>query len=161
MHGVQGALKVFSQTRDRGDILRYPRWHLLQQGQWLEHRLQRGQVQGKRVIAWLSDVGQRDQAEALVGAEVWIARSDLPPPAPGEYYWADLIGCRVVNDAGVELGEVQEMIETGANDVMSLHSEQGGQLVPWAYGSIVTAVDVNERVITVAWDDERDAPDDA
>ena len=42
----------------------------------------------------------------------------LPPPKPGEYYWVDLEGLRVVNVEGVDFGTVSHLFATGANDVL-------------------------------------------
>ena len=57
------------------------------------------------------------QVQHLVGREVYVRRSQLPPPADDEYYWHDLLGLQVVTDAGRRLGELSSIIETGSNDV--------------------------------------------
>src|SRR5690606_33241616 len=75
-------------------------------------------VDGQGHRRHLPDVADRDAADALRGTEVWVARSALPPPKPGEYYWVDLEGLRVVNREGVDFGRVSHLFSTGANDVL-------------------------------------------
>ena len=153
VHGVQGWLKVFSETRQRDDILSYKTWILLHNGQYHSKALRRGNLQGKRVLAWLDGVTSRDEAERWVGAEVFIERACLPElPNEGEYYWVDLIGCDVYNDLGLWLGAVAAMMETGANDVLVLDRDGREVLVPWVYGHTIVSVDVAQKRIVAAWD---------
>ena len=79
-------------------------------------------------------------------------RSALPPAGPGEYYWVDLIGSTVVNEAGEALGTVTDMMETGVHDVMVL--KQGGRdrLIPFVQGPIVQSVDCEAGRIVVSWE---------
>ena len=69
----------------------------------------------------------------------------------GEFYWTDLIGSRVVTTGGVDLGEIERMMETGANDVMVV---RGGveRLIPFLFGSVVQSVDLDEGGGTVVVD---------
>jgi len=63
-------------------------------------------------------VEDRNAAELLGGADIEVERSALPPTAAREYYRDDLIGLRVVNGAGRELGRVSHFIEAPAGAVM-------------------------------------------
>ncbi|WP_065958333.1 ribosome maturation factor RimM, partial [Acidithiobacillus thiooxidans] len=75
----------------------------------------------------------------------------LPDLEPGEYYWRDLIGMRVLNQEGLLLGKVTAFLETGANDVMVLDDEKGGELlIPWSDTS-AAGVDQSAGLITVDW----------
>ena len=64
------------------------------------------------------DCNDRDRAATLLRSEIAVRRSQLPPPEPGEYYWADLEGLRVVTLGGIDLGTVAAVFATGANDVL-------------------------------------------
>ena len=75
------------------------------------------------------------------------------PPAPGEYYWVDLEGLRVVTVEGVELGHVAHMLSTGANDVMVVHGERE-RLLPFVQPDYVKGVDFDTGTVTVDWDPE-------
>lgn len=125
---------------------------------------------GDLVIASAQDLQDRDAAEALRGARVFVSRSSFPTATEGEYYWVDLIGLTVVNREGLELGEVVGLIETGAHDVLrvqppvsapdaaSAAAGKGGPeieppqecLIPFV-SAYVDAVDMSARRITVDW----------
>ncbi|MEK9802261.1 MAG: ribosome maturation factor RimM [Curvibacter sp.] len=106
------------------------------------------------VVASAHDVSDRDAAEALRGARIFIARSSFPTPDPDEYYWVDLIGLAVVNREGVVLGTVRELLSTGPQTVLVLAYEQEGQpaerMIPFV-SAYVDAVDLPARRITVDW----------
>ncbi|MDH5600332.1 MAG: ribosome maturation factor RimM, partial [Gammaproteobacteria bacterium] len=90
-----------------------------------------------------------------------IKRDQLPSPAPGEYYWSDLKGLKVINLEGVELGHVDSMLETGANDVMVVVSDNGmgkkgkrERLIPFVTEDTVQEVNLEQGFITVDWDED-------
>ena len=71
------------------------------------------------IVARLEPVADRNAAEALKGARIFVSRADFPPPSsPDEYYWVDLIGLDVVNREGLALGEVRDLLSTGPQTVL-------------------------------------------
>ncbi len=90
-------------------------------------------------------------ALALAGEWIAVPRGQLPPAPEGEYYWVDLIGARVSNLDGDELGEVVRMMATGANDVLVVRGERE-RLVPFVLGHHVSEVDLARRRIVVDWE---------
>jgi len=154
VHGVQGWVKVHSDTEPREGILEYPVWHLsTRDGEWQPARLLEGRRQGKSVIASLEGVGDRDLARALIGTRVAVRRDEVPAPDRGEYYWADLEGLQVINREGRDLGRVRSLLRTGANDVMVLAGERE-RLVPFVLDWYVLSVDLDAGLIRVDWDEE-------
>ena len=153
VHGLQGWLKLRSHTDPIDAILGYQPWLLRQRGSERMLSGVRGRMQGKALVVRLPGVDTREAAEALLGSEVWIDRDALPPPAPGEYYWADLEGLEVVTVAGQPLGSVAHLLATGANDVLVVRGERE-RLIPFVQPDVVTAVDLAARRITVDWDPE-------
>jgi 16S rRNA processing protein RimM len=153
MFGLRGELKLESYTEPRDAIFRYQPW-TLQSGDGAH--LAAGVVgrdTGKNVIAEFPGVGDRDQAQALVGAEIWVPRDVLPPPAPGEFYWVDLEGLRVETVDGVELGAVSHLFATGANDVLVVRGDRE-RMLPFVMGEYVKSVDIDAGRIVVDWDPE-------
>src|SRR3954471_24851289 len=90
LSGVQGAVKLESYTEPRMRLFSYQPWHLRQEGQDRELTGVRGREQGKGIVATVPEVHDRDTAARLIGAEIWVARSALPKPKQGEFYWVDL-----------------------------------------------------------------------
>lgn len=151
LYGVRGWVKVYSYTEPRDNILNYSPWQVYYQGQWREMRPLEGRSQGKGVVVHVEGFDDRDLAATLIGSEIAISREQMPPSRPGEYYWADLEGCRVVTTEGVELGTVSGLFETGANDVMVVKGERE-RLLPFVQPDVVRQVDLDQGLIEVDWD---------
>jgi len=115
--------------------------------------------QGKGFIAKLAGVDDRNAAELLRGHSIEIPESSLPDLNDGEFYWRDLIGCRVelsVDGESLSLGCVDHLIETGANDVLVVRPTQESiddreRLIPWLEGDVIVAVDIEAKRIFVRW----------
>jgi 16S rRNA processing protein RimM len=153
VYGVKGWLRIYSYTEPRGNILEYNPWLLRLADGWRSVELLDGRVQGKGVIAHLAGCEDRDQAARWMDAEIAVRREQLPAAGAGEYYWRDLIGLRVITTAGEELGIVDHLLETGANDVLVVQGKRE-VLIPYALGEVVTAVDLEAGELHVDWDPE-------
>ncbi|MEO5566742.1 MAG: ribosome maturation factor RimM [Luteimonas sp.] len=157
--GVRGELKLESFTAPTRTILRYQPWILrAASGQEREMSAATGRETAKGIVATFPGVEDRDAADALKGTEVWVPRSVLPPPNPGEYYWVDLEGLRVVNLEGVDFGTVSHLFSTGANDVLVAHGGAPGEgrerMIPFLEPDYIRSVDFDAGVVTVDWDAE-------
>lgn len=151
--GVKGWVKIFSWTDPREGILDYNPWWIQHKGQWREVQILEGQRQGKLVVARLAGVDDRDQAALLNGALIAVPLAQLEPLSDDQFYWHQLEGLKVVTTSGVELGKVDHMMETGANDVMAVRGDRE-RLIPFTPGHAVQKVDLASGVITVEWDPE-------
>jgi 16S rRNA processing protein RimM len=149
--GVRGEVKLQSFTEPEAAALKYQPGSLVHRGVEREISGARGRSTAKGVVASLPGIADRDAAEALGGAEIWVERAQLPPPGPGEYYWVDLEGLSVVNLEGVVLGTVSHLLNTGANDILSVAGDRE-RLVPFIEPDFVKSVDFATRTITVDWD---------
>ncbi|MBZ0221811.1 MAG: ribosome maturation factor RimM [Dokdonella sp.] len=154
VHGIRGELKLESYTEPRTQIFRYQPWRLRSASGETTIAGSRGRAQGKGIVATLPGVDDRDAAAALIGSEIWVARSALPKSAPGEYYWTDLEGLEVVTLEGRALGAVSHLIATGANDVLVVKDAERERLIPFIVGQFVTQVDLEGGRVTVDWDPE-------
>lgn len=151
LHGVSGWIKVYSYTDPPANIFEYDPWILEHNGQQHVVVLRHGKQRGRGLIAKLADIDDRDQAAAWVGADISIERSELPETAEGQYYWSDLVGLEVQTAAGVALGCVERLFETGANDVLVVNGDRE-RLIPWIRGDVIKNVDLDNARITVDWD---------
>lgn len=150
LFGVRGWIKVYSHTAPKENILNHRSWYLSRDGQWQEYKLKQGKTHGKGIVAALEGVVDRDQAADLNGAEIAIPRDRLPEIPADEFYWCDLEGKRVVNLQGVELGRVEYLFETGANDVMVVKGDSQ-HLLPFV-AQVIKEVDLDGDLISVDWD---------
>ncbi|MDH5694976.1 MAG: ribosome maturation factor RimM [Gammaproteobacteria bacterium] len=155
LHGVQGWIKVYSYTDPRQNILNYSPWLLKIQGQWQERKLLAGRPHGKGIVAQIEGCVNRDQARELMEVEIAIHRDQLPALEEGEFYWSDLEGLKVSNLDGDELGSVDYLFQTGANDVMVLKGDKE-RLVPFVQGEYVKEIDLAAGIMIVDWPAEDD-----
>ncbi len=105
-------------------------------------------------MASAHEVDDRNAAEALRGARIFVPRSSFPTANTDEYYWVDLIGLDVVNREGVALGQVRELLSTGPQTVLVLEyfedSKVLERMIPFV-SAYVDNVDLSGRRITVDW----------
>jgi 16S rRNA processing protein RimM len=150
-YGVRGWVKVHSYTDPRENIVDFSSWILDHGG--AQHRVdvEAGRSQGKNIVAKLRGIDDRDAAQEWMGAEIAVDRSELPPCAPGEYYWVDLEGLAVHSTRGEVLGEVDHLMATGANDVIVLRGDEQ-RLIPFVAETVVKRVDFASGVIVVDWE---------
>jgi 16S rRNA processing protein RimM len=153
LFGVHGWLKIESYSDPRTQIFRYRPWLMGREGELQEIKPQNLREQGKGVVLKLPDCDTREAAELRLGQEIWIPRSSLPPPKPGEYYWADLEGLEVETVDGIRLGRISHMLATGANDVMVVAGERE-RLIPFTPGHALQSVDLDAGRVVVDWDPE-------
>jgi 16S rRNA processing protein RimM len=106
------------------------------------------------VVASAQEVLDRNAAELLKGARIFVSRASFPTPEVDEYYWVDLIGLDVVNREGVALGAVRELLHTGPQTVLVLAYEEDlktkERMIPFV-AVYVDSVDLAARRITVDW----------
>lgn len=112
---------------------------------------------GDFVVALPRGDVDRNSAEALRGARLFVSRSIFPASGKDEYYWADLIGLEVRNRDGLVLGTVAGLLDTGPQSVLRVRpadvdaeSPETERLIPFV-AAYVDAVDIAGRRITVDW----------
>jgi 16S rRNA processing protein RimM len=149
--GVKGWVKVFSFTEIRENILNYSPWFLKKDSETRIVNVIDGKLQGKAVVAQLDGVNDRDQAASLMGWDIFITPDQLPDVAEGEYYWSDMIGLNVETNLGVQLGIVDSLFETGANDVVIVKGERE-RVIPFLQGQTIINIDLDAGKMVVDWD---------
>jgi 16S rRNA processing protein RimM len=147
--GVQGWLKVHSYTEPLEGITGYPVWELHRGASLGRRAVLEWKRAGSGVAVRLEGVDSRDAAQALNGAEVRVERAELPPTAPGEYYWHDLIGLDAYSLAGVPLGRVAGILDMPAHPVLLLEGDRE-RLVPLVKERLA-GVDIGAGRLTLDW----------
>jgi 16S rRNA processing protein RimM len=150
--GIKGWVKVFSFTGYREDILQYSPWILKKNATTKIVEVIAGQLQNQLVVAQIKGIDDRNVAETLIGWEIFVEKSQLPAAKENEYYWSDLIGLEVENTEGVVLGVIDNLLETGANDVIIVQGEERQHAIPFLQPQIVLEVDLATRKMRVDWD---------
>ena len=159
--GVKGWFKVLSHSASPEALFSSRRWFLQPSERGARTfegtillRVREAREHSDSVVASSPDIVDRNAAEALRGARIFVPRSSFPTPESDEYYWVDLIGLDVVNREGVALGVVRDLMSTGPQSVLVLGYELEGKpqerLIPFV-AAFVDQVDLPARRITVDW----------
>ena len=159
--GIKGWFKVLPFSAEPEALLASKQWFLLpaERGAKTFTGVNRLAIAESRthadtLVASAHGVVDRNGAEALRGARIFISRASFPTAATDEYYWVDLIGLDVVNREGVPLGAVKELLSTGAQTVLVLNQTMDGtvveRMIPFV-AVYIDQVDLAARQIKVDW----------
>ncbi len=151
--GIKGWVRIFSFTEPRGNLLNYSPLYISRSNEWVKMNVSAGRIHGKGIVIELEGVIQPSQAMSLIDATLAITKQQLMPVATGEFYWADLIGLRVVNMQDDLLGIVDSLFENGAHDVLVVKddNDKTEQLIPLVMDKFVDLIDLDNRLIRVDW----------
>jgi len=154
--GIHGSVHVNSFTVPPSNILKYSTWTLNSGKTDILNPIKVMSIRphGKKFVAMLEGCASREQAQQWTNLEITVPRETLPPLEGGEYYWSDLMGLKVFTELGEPLGEVSDLFETGANDVLVVKSPDRERLIPYIPDSVVKKIDLENRVMQVEWDSE-------
>ena len=158
VYGIKGWLKIHSFTDDQEAILDYFPWSLK-----LGNKIQSVDITDWRkhnngLVVKVAGIDDRDVAQKLVGSEIFVSEDALSDLPEGEFYWRDLIGMSVVTDKGYDLGQVSDIMETGANDVLVVKANlkdgfgKKERLIPYLMDQVILSVSTENKQICVDWD---------
>ncbi len=155
-YGVAGGVRIRPFSADADALLHSATWWLDKPGLH-DVEVKRAKMHSGDVVAGLVGVTDRDMAEALKGAGVFIPRSQFPEiKDENEFYWSDLIGLEVDNLQGERLGVVHDMMSNGPQSILRVMAdavgEEAGQerLIPFVEQYVIK-VDKAARKIVVDW----------
>ncbi len=140
-HGVQGEVKVYPTTDDVLHLKKVKEIYLQTKEGWQTLHLKGMKQQNDRIILRFAEFTDRNAVEGLRKLELYVDRAHAVPLEENEYYISDLIGLAVFED-DVQIGEVTDVIETGANDVYQIKRTDGTELLLPAIKQCVLKVDV-------------------
>lgn len=148
-HGLKGEVKVFPTTDDKNRFLDLEEV-LLDTGEELV-RMQVEYCKFFKQFVFVKFAGLDDinLVEKYKRCPLMVTRENAVPLEEDEYYVADLIGLTIVDDSGITIGKLINVIETGANDVYEVKTEDGGTVLLPAIKDCILDVDMEEQVILV------------
>jgi 16S rRNA processing protein RimM len=158
--GVKGWIRVVPHADDPQALFSSRRWYVQppepptlgpRRGWPALLRVSQVRAHADGIVAGIHDLDDRDEAESLRGARLFVARSSFPTAGEGEFYWVDLIGLAVRNRQGEDLGTVAGLLDTGVHSVLRVAPAEGPErLIPFV-DAYVDHVDLAGRCIHVDW----------
>jgi 16S rRNA processing protein RimM len=107
-------------------------------------------TKGKELIIGFEGINTPEETTRLRNQKIYIAAKDLPELPAGEYYHHQLIGLRVVDEENHEVGILEDILETGANDVYVVKTASGGELLIPAVEAYILEIDLDQNLMKVA-----------
>lgn len=148
-HGVRGDVKVFPTTDDPARFRKLKKVYLTFRGRTDEHEVSAVRLQGKFVLLHLSGIESPEEARFYRNLPLMIDRADAMPLEEGRWYIPDLIGMKVLEDDGSVLGTLTDVLQTGANDVYEVRTEDGENVLIPAIRDCILDVSPEEGIMKV------------
>lgn len=148
-HGVHGEVKVYPTTDDPGRYKKIKEVILDNGKEKKTAHIEQTKFFKQMVIVKFKEYQTMDEAEKLRGYELYVTREHAIPLKKNEYYIADLIGMMVLTDEGNELGIIEDVLQTGANDVYVVKQSSGKEVLLPAIKDCILSVDVEAKVMKV------------
>lgn len=159
--GIKGWFKVIAYSSDAEVLLTAKDWYLLPAEKGAKHftgtvllPVKQARTHSETIVATSAAVPDRNGAEMLRGARIFIARTAFPKAKDGEYYWIDLLGLSVINREGVAMGVVKDLLATGPQTTLVLVYDEDGKererMIPFV-DAYIDKVDLAAKTIVADW----------
>ncbi len=151
-YGLKGWVRIEPYGAHLDGLRAHPALWVGRKGDWREMKVAESVLQhGASLVARLEGCTERDAALGLKGSEIAVERAALPENGKDEFYWADLVGLKVVNVKDEELGRLAELFDNGAHPVMRVVDGETERLLPFV-AQVVRQVELAEGRIRVEWE---------
>ncbi|EKE01078.1 MAG: 16S rRNA-processing protein RimM [uncultured bacterium] len=150
--GVRGWIKINSFAIPRKNILDFKPWLIQKNNSWEEFYFTDSRQHVDSIVVKLPNCNSPEEARAFTNIKIGVWRKQLPKLQIDEYYWTDLVGLKVINSDGVDLGVVQALMATGANDVLVVMGDRK-RLIPYI-SDVILKVDLAKKIIRVDWEQD-------
>lgn len=150
-HGINGELKFEPYLPDDVDPDKIP-GGLVKSAPGYEEReitIATGRVAGQLWLLRPDGVESPEEAAGFTNREFWVERSQLAPLPEGQYFSQDIVGSGVFDEDGNEIGVIDDIITTAANDIWQIARTGGGEILIPVIPEVVRNVDVENRKIVV------------
>ena len=146
-HGVRGLVRLLSFTEDPESIFSYA--PILDEGGSREFKIKFKSAANKHFIAMVDGVNDKEAADALRGVSIYIPRDVLPETKDNEFYDADLIGLKAVDENGVDRGSVLGIYDYGAGAFLEIGENKKESFFLPFKDAFVPNVDLGSGVISI------------
>ena len=148
-HGIRGEVKVFPTTDDAARFKKLKKVTLDNGKERRELEIASVKFFKNLVILKFKGIDNINDVEKYKKAPLYVTREDAVPLGENEYFIADLIGLKVISDEGEVLGILDDVLQTGANDVYVVKCDNGEEILVPAIKDCVKNVDIEGKEITL------------
>lgn len=147
--GIKGEVKVKPFTEDIRRFDKLKKVNIEQKNSKKEYEIENVKYHKEMVILKLKGIDKIEQAELLKNSYLKIDRNDEEPLEEGTYYIVDLLGLSVYKDENILLGTLDDIYNTGSNDIYVVKDELGKQTLLPAIQDVIKQIDMEKKKIIV------------
>ncbi len=147
--GIKGMIKIYPYTDDIEQFLDFKKIYVKNKEGIKEYIIEEAKIHKNMVLVKFKNINTPEQATLLKNSYVIMKREELKPLNPGQYYFVDLIGCMVYTDENILLGKLEDIYNTGSNDIYVIKDEMGKQVLLPGIDEVIKNVDLELKKITV------------
>lgn len=147
--GIKGMVKVNPFTDDISQFEKLKSILLVKDGKLSEVEIEETKYSKNQVLLKLKGIDTVEEAEKYRGCYLKIARSNSKKLPKDTYFIADLLGLTVYTDENILLGKVEDIYNSGANDIYVIKSEDGKQILLPGTKEVIKQIDLEQERITV------------
>ena len=147
--GIKGMVKIKPFTDDINRFDKLKKVYIKNKDGKKEYQIQEVKYHKNMVLMKLEGIDTPEQADLLRQSYLLVNRDDEEPLEEGVYYIVDLIGLEVYTDEGVLLGNVDDIFNTGSNDIYVVKDGKGKQILLPGIPDVIKDVDLEKGKITV------------
>lgn len=152
-YGLAGFIKITSYTDPTDQLLKYKPIFIRTKNNLEELVLADSRLfKNGKIIVKLDSYNSPEEVRVLTGLELVVARDSFPDLEENSYYWHDLCGLQVISDAGVVMGKVDYLFNSGASDIIVVKGDNKSEILLPYIDSVVKEVDLDAGHIIVTWD---------
>ena len=155
--GLKGEFFLRSFAQNSETLFSFKKFYALSSSSMQEVHFEFMKQSNANIIAKLKSINDIDEIKAFGQKEIFILKSELPKLEVNEAYWFELEGMQIINLEGCILGEVQEVNNFGASDVLAVKShnkQKKNLLIPFIKNRVIISINKSEKSILVDWQED-------
>ncbi len=147
--GIKGMVKIKPFTDDINKFDKLKKIYIKKENTKKEYQIEEVKYHKQMVLMKLKGINTPEEADLLRGSYLIINREDEEPLEEGTYYIVDLLGSEVYTDEDVLLGKLEDIYNTGSNDIYVVKDELGKQVLLPAISDVIKNIDIKNKKVTV------------
>lgn len=148
-HGIRGEVKVYPTTDDINRFKKLKKCILDTGKEYIDLNVESVKFFKNMVILKFKEYNNINDIECYKGKDILVSRDNAVRLEKGEYYIADILGAKVILEDGSEFGVLEDVMQTGANDVYVVKTLDNKEVLLPKIDECVKKLDIENKIVTV------------